>query len=98
MSRGTAEFEPNLRAGFKFYRDHFFCEGGAVRYFHDRAYPVDIHCVADSIITLLALQDLDPGNTVMARSVFRWALDHLWDDDGYFYYRALRWYTIRRPI
>ena len=96
-SRGTKEFDANLRVGFQFYRDHFFREGGAVRYFHDRAYPVDIHCVADSIITLLELQDLDPANTDLARSVFQWAFDHLWDEDGYFYYRAMRWYTIRTP-
>ena len=94
-SRGTTEFEANVRVGFKFYRDHFFCKGGAVRYFHDRDYPVDIHCVAESIITLLALKDLDPGNIEMARSIFQWAFDHMWDDRGYFYYRVQRFCTIR---
>src|SRR6266545_3758390 len=39
----TQEFEPHMRRGFHFYREHFFREDGAPRYFHDRTYPVDIH-------------------------------------------------------
>ncbi len=78
-----------------FYRAHFFREDGAPRYFHNRAYPVDIHCAAQSIITLLALKNLDPSNIELARSVFQWAMNHMWDERGFFYYRALRFCTIR---
>jgi hypothetical protein len=94
-SLGTNEFDPSLRCGFEFYRSHFFREDGAVRYFHDRTYPIDTHCVAQSIITLLELHDLSPDNVQLARSVFQWAMDHMWDDRGFFYYRILRLYTIR---
>ena len=91
----TTEFDTCLRRGFEFYRTHFFLADGAVRYFHNRTYPIDAHCVAQSIITLLAFRDLDPGNVPMARSVFQWAMNHLWDDRGFFYYRVLRFCTIR---
>jgi hypothetical protein len=91
----TTEFESCLRRGFDFYRAHFFREDGAPRYFHNRAYPVDIHCAAQSIITLLALKNLDPSNIELARSVFQWAMNHMWDERGFFYYRALRFCTIR---
>ena len=91
----TSEFETHIRRGFKFYRAHFFREDGAVRYFHNRTYPVDIHCVAQSIITLIALRDLDPGTVRLAHSVFRWAMNHMWDERGFFYYRVLRSCTIR---
>lgn len=94
-SLGTAEFDPHIRRGFEFYRAHFFREDGAARYFHDRTYPVDIHSVAQSIITLLAFQHLDPGNVALAHKVFRWAVNHLWDERGYFYYRVLPLMTIR---
>ena len=93
----TTEFESCLRRGLEFYRAHFFREDGAPRYFHDHTYPVDIHCVAQSIITLLALKDLDPSNVVLARSVFQWAMNHMWDERGFFYYRVLRFFTIRTP-
>jgi hypothetical protein len=95
QNANTAEFDEVVRRGFEFYRSHFFRKDGAVTYFHDRIYPIDIHCVAQSIITLLAFKDLDPGNLPQAHSVLRWALTHLWDNRGFFYYRALRSHTNR---
>jgi hypothetical protein len=91
----ATEFDQCIRRGFEFYRNHFFREDGAARYFHNRTYPLDIHCVAQSIITLLAFRDLDPDSVSLAHSVFRWAMNHMWDDRGFFYYRLLRLCTIR---
>jgi hypothetical protein len=91
----TSEFESSARRGFEFFREHFFREDGAPKYFHDRTYPVDIHCVAQSIITLLTFRDLDQKNVELAHSVFGWAVSHLWDEGGYFYYRKLPLCTIR---
>ena len=96
-SLDTSEFDPCIRKGFDFYRTHFFCQDGAVRYFHTRTYPIDIHAVAQSIITLVELQDLDGANVPLAHSVLAWALRHMWDERGFFYYRVLRSYTIRTP-
>jgi hypothetical protein len=72
----TAEFDAALRRGFEFYRSHFFREDGSVSYFHDSTYPIDIHCVAQSLLTLLA-QGNGLLNLPLARSVLRWALDCL---------------------
>ncbi len=91
----TSEFEPCIRRGFEFYRAHFFRQDGAPRYFHDRTYPVDIHCVAQSIITLLAFRSVHKDNVRLAHSVFQWAATHMWDERGYFYYRVLPFCTIR---
>jgi len=91
----TTEFESSVRQGLAFYRAHFFTDDGAPRYFHDRTYPLDIHSVAQSIITLIALKDLDPGNVRLARAVFRWATAHMWDERGFFYYRVHRFGTNR---
>ena len=93
----TAEFDSCIRKGFDFYRRHFFREDGAVRYFHDRTYPIDIHCVAQSIITLVEIRDLDSSNIPLAHSVLQWAIEHMWNERGYFYYRVLRFGTIRTP-
>ena len=64
----TDEFEPVVRSGFAFYREHFFRENGAPKYFHDRTYPIDIHSAAQSIITLVTLKDLHEDNLALARS------------------------------
>ncbi len=85
---GTSEFEPHVRRGFEFYRNHFFREDGAVRYFHNRTYPIDIHCVAQSLLTLIEFQDLDPSNLDLVRLVYAWAMKHMWDERGFFYYRS----------
>ena len=87
---GTSEFEPYARRGFAFYRDHFFREDGAVRYFHNRTYPIDIHCVAQSILTLLEFQDLDSTNLRTVDLVYDWTMSNMWDKAGFFYYRMLR--------
>ena len=80
---------------FEFYRAHFFREDGAPRYFHDNTYPIDIHCVAQSLITLVTFPDLGPGSIALAHRVFDWAVRHMWDERGFFYYRVLRAGTIR---
>ena len=90
----TSEFEPHIRRGFEFYRNHFFREDGAVRYFHNRTYPIDIHCVAQSLLTLIEFQDLDGTNCELAKLVYAWTMKHMWDERGFFYYRVLRMITI----
>jgi mannose/cellobiose epimerase-like protein (N-acyl-D-glucosamine 2-epimerase family) len=96
MNVDTSEFESHVRLGLEFYNSHFFREDGAVRYFHNQIYPIDTHCVAQSVITLLDLKDLNPNNAALANSVLEWALDHMWDGRrGFFYYRILRSCTIR---
>jgi len=87
---GTNEFDERIRRGLAFYKNHFFREDGAPRYFHNRTYPIDTHCAAQAIISLVEFKDLDPGNIPLAESVLRWTMKHMWDDRGFFYYRLLR--------
>jgi hypothetical protein len=92
---GTTELEFHVRRGFEFYQNHFFREDGAPKYFHDRIYPIDTHSVAQSIITLLSFNYLDENNVNLAHTVFKWAMSHMWDERGYFYYQILPLYKIR---
>jgi hypothetical protein len=91
----TGEFDRPVRRGLAFYASHFIRNDGAPRYFHNRTYPIDIHCAAQSIITLLQLKDLNPDGARIARTVLRWTMTHMWDEQGFFYYRVLRLLTIR---
>lgn len=93
---GTKEFDCNIATGFDFYRAHFFREDGAPRYFHNQTYPIDIHCVAQSILTLIEFEYLNPANLSLLHSTYAWAMKHMWDEVGsFFYYRVLRTLTIR---
>jgi rhamnogalacturonyl hydrolase YesR len=89
------EFDENVDRGYQFYREHFFREDGAPRYFHNRTYPIDVHSAAQSIITLLEFTDRDPFAAGLARKVLIWVIDNLWDPSGYFYYRKLKLGTIK---
>jgi hypothetical protein len=91
----TSEFDLPLQSGFAFYIGNFFREDGAAKYFHNRTYPIDIHAVAQSVITLLEMSDLNPDSALLAHSVLDWAMKHMWDERGFFYYRVLRLVTIR---
>ena len=91
------EFEVNVNRGFHYYRERFFLEDGSVRYFHNKTYPIDIHAVAQSIITPAVLSDIWPSSIELSESVFSWAMTHMWDVRGYFYYRILQVGTIRTP-
>jgi hypothetical protein len=93
----TSEFDGYVMRGFEFYRKHFFRDDGAPKYFHHRSYPLDVHSVAQSIITLLEFKDLDESNVSLADSVFEWAMANLWDRGGYFYHQKLAWGTIKIP-
>ena len=83
---GTTEFEPHIGKGYMFYIDNFFRQDGAPKYFHNRVYPLDVHSVAQSIITLLELKDRDERSVPLAHKVFGWAMENLWDDRGFYYY------------
>jgi hypothetical protein len=95
LNAGTDEFVPHIVRGFEFYRRMFFREDGAPRYFHNGTYPIDIHSVAQGIITLLTLKDLHEESVGLALSIYEWAMGHMRDEKGWFYYRVLPYYTNR---
>ena len=92
---GRGEIEPAVHRGFTFYRERFFTDAGIPKYFDNRTYPIDVHCVAQSIITLIELRELIGGNTDLAHTILDWAAAHLQDERGYFYYQVLPAYTNR---
>ena len=89
----SSEFESHIRLGFQFYCHHFFTKDNAPRYFNNNTYPIDIHSVAQSIITLLALRDYDKDSAGLAVSVSEWSRIHMWDREGFFYYQVLPSWT-----
>jgi len=94
----TAEFDAAIRQGLKFYRDHFFREDGVPRYFHDATYPIDIHSVAQSIITLIEFKNLAKENMPLAHSILNWGLRNMWNAQGFFYFQKLPYFRVRTPF
>lgn len=89
------EFSNSISKGLAFYKNNFFREDGSPKYYHNKTYPIDIHCVAQSIITLEAFDKLDTTNKKLALSVLKWALKNMWTKKGYFYYQITPLYKNR---
>ena len=94
---GREEFKRSVGRGFEFYRKHFFQDDSIARYYHDRSYPIDIHAIAQSIITLVELRALRDDGLQLARAVFQWAWGHMRDPAGYYYFQQGRFVTKKIP-
>jgi hypothetical protein len=94
---GTTEYNENIRKGFSFYLNNFFTEEGLPKYYHNSLYPIDIHSISQSIITLVEFRELDEGNIDLALNIFAWALKEMKSEEGYFYFQIQRHYKNRIP-
>ena len=94
---GNREFEENIKKSFKFYINNFFTDGYLAKYYHNRLYPIDIHAIAQSIVTLMELNELGQNNMNIALSICKWGIDNMKNKEGYFYYQKNRFYMNRIP-
>jgi rhamnogalacturonyl hydrolase YesR len=84
---GDESFRYNLTRGYDYFKRIFFESSGIPRYYHNRTYPIDIQCAAQSIDTFSFFGDHDPEALARAKLVANWTLRNMQDRSGYFYYR-----------
>ena len=96
-STGDESFRDNLTRGFRYFRDVFFEDTGRPRYYHNRAYPVDIQCASQAIDTLSYFGDEDRSIMELANKVATWTIKNMQDRSGYFYYRRYPLITAKTP-
>lgn len=86
--RYSGDFSPkdNLERGLNYYLANFFMDGGSPKYYHDRKFPIDIHCVGQLAVTLISLGVIDRYRPLVDK-VIDWAYANMWNDRGYFYYQ-----------
>ncbi len=95
---GDKTFEENLARGFKYFRVNFFEENGRPKYYHNRAYPIDIQCASQAIDTLVNFSEYDETSLEIAAKVAKWTIDNMQDDTGYFWYRILPKMKVKIPM
>jgi rhamnogalacturonyl hydrolase YesR len=91
-------FDEQLSKGAQYFQANFFEHSGRPKYFHDRTYPVDIQCAAQSIETLAFLADEDPEYLKQALKTAEWTIANLQAGDGHFRYRDLGWAKVSTPM
>lgn len=95
---GDSRYEANLERGLRYYKENFFGSDGTPKYYHNRTYPIDIQCAAQSIDTLTFFSSRDPEVLALARKVADWTIRHMQAPDGHFFYRHFGWIINKAPM
>jgi rhamnogalacturonyl hydrolase YesR len=95
---GDEEFRKNLVNGFRYYRETFFEDNGRPKYYHNRTYPVDSQCIAQSIETLSKFAEFDESALPLCCKVAQWAIQNMQDEGGHFYYRQYPFIKAKAPM
>lgn len=93
---GDTTYHNAIDRGFKFYIENFFESDGCPKYYHDKKYPVDIHCPGQLFTTLFRLHKMEQYQG-LAENVLDWTLTNMWDRKGYFYYQLKKGVNSRIP-
>ncbi len=93
---GDNSFHEALERGFGFYREHFFEADGTPKYYHDKTYPIDIHCPGQLLVTLARLHKTAEYMPT-AEKVIGWTIRNMQDKRGYFYYQLKPGISSRIP-
>lgn len=88
-------FTDAIRKGYHFYKNNFFTADGIPKYYHNSLYPIDIHSIAYSVITLAELNTFDESAMELAARVCKWGLENMQNEKGYFYYQQKKFFTNR---
>ncbi|MBO6881093.1 delta-aminolevulinic acid dehydratase [Winogradskyella sp.] len=84
---GDKSFQNYIDKGWKFYTDNFFESDGKPKYYHNKTYPIDIHCPAQVIVTASKLNQFK-NHKVLLEKTLNWTIDNMQSKKGYFYYQV----------
>jgi hypothetical protein len=89
---GNYAYQTQYDRGLKFYAKELFNPDGSPRWMNNKNYPHDVHGAAQGIITFARHLNNYPE---MAENIARWAINHLYNESGRFYYQKTRFFTKR---
>lgn len=93
---GETIYDDALDRGATFMLTHHFDRNHVPKYYHDRQYPIDIHCCGEIFVVLHKLGLFDSYKR-LAEDVFVWTVKHMQDGNGYFYFQKHKWMTNKTP-
>jgi hypothetical protein len=93
----NGQFDNAVRRGYNFWSERLFLNHGWPKYFPDRLYPADVHSAASAIVALVELRGRIPGSLIFAEQIANWAIENLFDPQGWFYYQNRRFYRVKIP-
>ncbi|NVJ47133.1 MAG: delta-aminolevulinic acid dehydratase [Cytophagia bacterium] len=83
---GDNAFDEAMTKGLTFYFDNFFESDGRPKYFHDRVFPIDIHCPGQLFVVVDQFDQYQKRKELVEK-VLSWTITNMQDKDGFFYYQ-----------
>lgn len=97
LSINDIKWDESIRRGLKYYRDIQFTDEGVSLWRIPKHYPVEIHNQAQGIITFSKFLSYDKEYESFAHQIAEWTIRNMSSNEGYFYYRKFKRYTIKIP-
>ncbi|WP_431156533.1 delta-aminolevulinic acid dehydratase [Winogradskyella poriferorum] len=85
-------FQNNIQIGWEYYKENFFEPDGKSKYYHNKTYPIDIHCPAQVIVTASKLNEFK-ANQDFLKLILDWTIKNMQSKNGYFYYQYRRGFS-----
>jgi len=86
QNTGDDSFQKYIDKGVEYYLEHFFEDNGKPKYYHNKTYPIDIHCPAQVIVTLSKLKMFKENEILLSR-ILDWTIANMQHKKGYFFYQ-----------
>lgn len=94
---GDDSVDGAITRGLAYYREHFFLDDGTPKYYNAGIHPVDMHCTAQAVLTLVRVSG-SQADRALAAKVLDWSCREMRDaKTGWFYYQRERHFTNRIP-
>lgn len=79
-------FQKNIEKGWAYYTLNFFESDGKPKYYHNKTYPIDIHCPAQVVVTASKLNQFSMYKDLLD-STLNWTIENMQSKRGFFYYQ-----------
>jgi hypothetical protein len=89
--------EDKRKMGYSYWQGAFFDADDIPQYYAHRKYPLDVHTMAQAILTFLSYGLEDSRAVERARTIADRAVENMADPAGFFYFQKHRLYTSRIP-
>lgn len=86
QNTGDVSFQEYIDKGLDFYINNFFEDNGMPKYYHNKTYPIDIHCPTQVIVTASKLNVFKENEGLLSK-VLDWTMANMQHKKGYFYYQ-----------
>jgi len=93
---GDDTFQKEIDKGLEFYLNNFFLNDGTPKYYHNKTYPIDIHCPGQLPVTLSVLGKMK-NHKELVDKVILWSFKNMQDPKGYFYYQLKKGISSKIP-